>query len=117
MKQEVDELLLRGREGLPLPDFIRASARLCLQEALEQEVTEFLGRGHYQRGERTREGYRNGYEPKTLPSAEGPLLIRMPQLRQTQEPFRSQLAQGLAASPGALERLVVGMYVWLPREL
>lgn len=111
MRQEVEELLKRGREGLPLPEFIRAAARCCLQEAVEQEVTEFLGRGHYQRWERRRDGYRNGYEKKTLPSAEGPLSIQMPQLRATQEPFRSQLAQGLAATPGALERLVVGMYV------
>lgn len=111
MKQEVEQLLHQGREGLPLAEFIRAAARCCLQGALEQEVTEFLGRGHYQRGERRREGYRNGYEKKTWPSAEGALPLQMPQLRQTPEPFCSRLAQGLAATPGALERLVVGMYV------
>jgi len=104
MKQEVEELLNRGREGWPLPDFVRASARLCLQQAVEQEVSEFLGRGHYRRGPSSRAGYRNGYEQKTLPSAEGPLTIQMPQLRQTAEPFRSQLAQGLATTPGALEK-------------
>jgi len=111
MKQEVAELLKDGRTGLPLSEFIRTSARCCLQEAIEQEVSEFLGRGHYQRGARQREGYRNGYEAKSLASAEGPLTVQMPQLRQTAEPFRSQLAQGLAATPGALEKLVVGMYV------
>ena len=34
-----------------------------LQVALEQEVEEFLGRAHYQRGSRRRRGWRNGYEP------------------------------------------------------
>jgi len=111
MKQEVEELLNRGRDGLPLSEFIRATARCCLQEAIEQEVTEFLGRDHYQRGARRREGWRNGYQAKTWPSAEGPVEVKLPQLRQTDEPFRSQLAQGLATTPGALERLVVGMYV------
>jgi transposase-like protein len=112
MKQEVEELLQRGRgEGLPLSEFIRTAARCCLQEAVEQEVTDYLGRGHYQRGARQRAGYRNGYEPKHFPSAEGPVQVQLPQLRATQEPFRSQLAQGLAATPGALEKLVVGMYV------
>lgn len=111
MKQEVAELLKDGRDGLPLSEFIRASARCCLQEAIEHEVSEFLGRGHYQRGARQRSGYRNGYEAKSFASAEGPLQVRLPQLRATQEPFRSQLAQGLAATPGALEKLVVGMYV------
>lgn len=111
MKQEVDELLSQGREGVPLSEFIRASARCCLQAAIEQEATEFLGRRHYQRGARQRAGYRNGYHPKSFASAEGPLQIQLPQLRATQEPFRSGLAQGLATTPGALEKLVVGMYV------
>ncbi len=111
MKQEVEVLLKDGRNGLPLSEFIRASARCCLQEAIEQEVSCFLGRGHYRRGARQREGYRNGYEAKSLASAEGPLQVQVPQLRATQEPFRSQLTQGLAATPGALEKLVVGMYV------
>lgn len=111
MKQAVDELLSQGRAGVPLSEFIRASARCCLQEAIEQEVSEFLGRGHYQRGPRQRSGYRNGYHPKSFASAEGPLRMQMPQLRATPEPFRSHLAQGLATTPGALEKLVVGMYV------
>jgi transposase-like protein len=111
MKQEVDQLLSQGQEGVPLSEFIRASARCCLQAAIEQEATEFLGRAHYQRGPGQRTGYRNGYHSKNLASAEGPLRVQLPQLRATQEPFRSQLAQGLAATPGALEKLVVGMYV------
>jgi transposase-like protein len=111
LKQEVDQLLKDGREGLPLSEFIRASARCCLQEAIEQEVSEFLGRGHYQRGPGQRAGHRNGYHAKSLASAEGPLQLQVPQLRATQEPFRSQLVQGLAATAGALEKLVVGMYV------
>lgn len=44
MKQEVDQLLSQGQEGVPLSEFIRASARCCLQAAIEQEATEFLGR-------------------------------------------------------------------------
>jgi transposase-like protein len=112
MKQEVAELLQRGRgEGLPLSEFIRTAARSCLQEAVEQEVTDYLGRGHYQRGARQRAGSRNGYEPKGFPSAEGPVQVQLPQVRASEEPFRSQLARGLAATPGALEKLVVGMYV------
>jgi transposase-like protein len=110
MKQEVAELLQRGRgEGLPLSEFIRTAARSCLQEAVEPEVTDCLGRGHYQRGARQRAGYRNGYEEKSFPSAEGPVQVQLPQVRATQEPLRSQLAQSLAATPGALGKLVVGM--------
>jgi len=51
----------------PLPDSIRLGAQLMLQKAIELEVTEFLGRDHYQRsGDRVLQGYRNGYEETRL---------------------------------------------------
>ncbi|MDL1970810.1 MAG: hypothetical protein LWW94_07530 [Candidatus Desulfofervidaceae bacterium] len=37
-------------------------AAIVLQELLEQEVTEFLGRGHYERRKGENTGYRNGAE-------------------------------------------------------
>ena len=47
-----------------LSEIIRKGAALIIQELLEQEVTDFLGREHYERKkEGDREGYRNGYEP------------------------------------------------------
>jgi hypothetical protein len=39
-------------EEHPLDQFIRLGARYVLQVALELEVTEWLGRAHYQRGAR-----------------------------------------------------------------
>jgi hypothetical protein len=42
-----------------------ASARLILQQALEDEVTEFLGRVHYERA-RDPVSHRNGYEPRRV---------------------------------------------------
>lgn len=114
MKQEVDELLNRGRQGLPLGEFIRAAARCCLQEAVEHEVTEFLGRQHYQRGERRRDvkGIATATSPRLCPAPKGLCRSRCLSCARPVTPsFRSQLARGLAATPGALERLVVGMYV------
>jgi glycosyltransferase involved in cell wall biosynthesis len=47
----------------PLSETIRLGAQLMLQKAVELEVTQFLGRDHYQRhGEGLLQGYRNGYE-------------------------------------------------------
>jgi hypothetical protein len=49
-----------------------------LQKAVELEVTEFLGRDHYQRrGEEVVQGYRNGYEDKLVQTAERPLPLKM----------------------------------------
>ncbi len=70
-------------EGSPLRAFIRHAARYVSQVAVEQGVGEFLGRGHYHGGERQRQGWRNGYEPKRLRSEAGVLQVAMPQVRGT----------------------------------
>lgn len=62
-----------------------------MQEALEREVEEFLGRRRYRRGERVRGGQRNGYEPKRVVTATGPLPLALPQLRGSGEPFTTRL--------------------------
>jgi putative transposase len=41
-------------------DVARLSVRLVFQPAVEAEVTAFLGRDRYARGDRAREGSRNG---------------------------------------------------------
>lgn len=112
IKQEIEELL-GGCEtgGHPLDSFIRLAARYMLQVALEQEVEEFLGRAHYQRGGRRRRGWRNGYEPEKVKTAEGVLEVGLPQLRALEEPFRSRLAPALGNGSDILGRLVSEMYL------
>jgi len=93
-RQEWQEILTCGikgeGEGL-LDALVRTGARYMLQVAIEEEVTEFLGREHYQRGERIRQGYRNGYEPKRLVTGQGVIEVGIPQVRNTDEPFHSEL--------------------------
>ena len=56
----------------PLSEAARRGARLILQRALEIELAEFLGRERYERSkDGPLMGYRNGYEPKTVYTAEG----------------------------------------------
>jgi len=116
MKEEV-EALLQGQgagqelEDVPMDGFVRGTARYMLQVAIEAEATAFLGRGHYRRGDRTRVGWRNGYEPKAVQTEAGLLKFAVPQLRATAEPFRPQLPERLATRTPDLEALVRGMYV------
>jgi len=115
MKEEVERLLTRAtaptEEGDPMRGFLRQLARYILQVHIEAEATEFLGRGHYRRGERRREGWRNGYEPKGLQSESGLMTLHVPQLRESDEPFRPALLKRLGGRTPALEALVTGMYV------
>ena len=116
MKKEVEQLL-RGdavegaTAGTPMRGFVRSLARYMLQVSIEEEATEFLGRGHYRRGGRLRAGWRNGYEPKGVQSEAGLLELAVPQLRATEEHFRPKLVERLGTRSVDLEGLVRGMYV------
>lgn len=86
---------------------------LIAQEALEKEVKEFLGGDYYERDKfkSERKGWRNGYEPKKLRTAEGNLILEIPQVRGGEEKFNSKLKQFFKNNPDVLERLAVEMYV------
>lgn len=81
-----------------------------VQELLEQEVADYLGRERYERREDAQPGYRNGYEPGWIRSAEGEVSIQAPQVRDSTEPYRSTLMEFLRGNSDVLEELVVQMY-------
>jgi transposase-like protein len=112
MKEEVDGVL-RGMVGPgdPMKGFIRSLARYILQVHIEEEASEFLGRGRYQRGQRLRAGLRNGYEGTGIQTEAGLIDLQVPQLRGTEESFRSGLLTRVGKRSEDLEDLVRGMYV------
>ena len=96
----------------PLSESIRLGAQLMLQKAVELEVTEFLGRDHYQRhGDVLLQGYRNGYEDKQVQTGEGPLHLKMPQVRNTIDAFESVWLQALVRRSDKLAALIPQLYV------
>ena len=52
-------------------DLVRLALRLIVEEALEGEVADVLGRERYERGDGEKAGYRNGYRPGKVKTAEG----------------------------------------------
>jgi putative transposase len=85
--------------------------RLVVQELLEAEQADFLGRrGRYERRGEGQRGSRNGYEPGRLKTAEGAIGVRVPQVRGTDEPYRSSLMTFLDGNSDVLDRLVTEMY-------
>jgi putative transposase len=118
VREQIEQALLsEGLDAKEETDLLSTLARLGLgylvQQALEQEQEDFLGRGHYERRdtqEQVRRGYRNGYEEAGLATAEGKVGVRVPQVRGASEPYRSRLMEFLSGNSEALERLVVEMY-------
>lgn len=113
LKQEIVEVLNGSLETPvhPLDQFLKLASTYMLQRALEQEVTEFLGRAHYQRASRRRPGWRNGYESKRLRTTQGVLTLAQPQVRQTDEPFSSRLDEAWGRRSPNLETMATRMWV------
>jgi transposase-like protein len=113
MEQEISQALKEGlgHEAHPLDQFIKQASTYMLQVALEQEVTEFLGRSHYQRGGRRQPGWRNGYESKQVRTTQGTLTLAPPQVRNTKESFSSRLVGALESRSPHLKELATRMWV------
>jgi len=107
--KEFMESLVGGNN--PISCLVRQGARLMLQRALEEEISCFLGRGHYQRrNDQTLTGYRNGYEPVKFNLGEGQIVLEQPQTRQTSKPFHSHILDGRRRSE-LLEKLIPQLYI------
>lgn len=95
-----------------LSELMRRGTERLLQQALEEEVTEFLGRERYERSDaETPAGYRNGYRDRTIKTAEGRLKVRRPRVRATDEPFESRLLARIDGLEERLQQLALEMYV------
>jgi len=101
--------MLDSRGGADRSALVRQAARLIVEEALEAEVVQELGRDYYAHGGGKR-GYRNGYRTDRVKSAEGVIEFAVPQVSDTAEPFRSQIRQVIRGRTEELERLAVEMY-------
>ena len=114
LEAQIAELLTQGLvdDGERLAELGRLGARLVLQRAVEDEVTDFLGRARY---ERTAEatGSRNGTRPKPVQTAEGEIKIDLPQVRGAAERFISRVFPDsrTVIRTRPLEALIIGGYV------
>jgi putative transposase len=104
--------LMEGRSEVSgeRSELVRLAARLIIEEALEGEASDALGRGYYTRGAAPGSGYRNGYRTGRLKSAEGAIEYSAPQIADRAEPFRSRLRQAVRGRSEELEALAVEMY-------
>jgi putative transposase len=91
-------------------ELVRLAARLIVEEALEAEVSDVLGRGYSEQADEPRRGYRNGYRPGRLKTAEGLIEYSAPQVSDRDEPFRSRIREAIRGRSAALEHLAVEMF-------
>ncbi len=89
-------------------ELVRLATPRVVQEALEQEQTDFVGRERYAR--QPGRGKRNGCIPGHLDTAEGRLSVQVPQVREAGTPCRSALDDFLRGHSDVVERLAVEMW-------
>ncbi len=88
-------------------DLVKLATRLIIEEGLEAEVRDALGRGYYEHGSEAGQGYRNGVREGRLKTAEGAVAYSAPQVTGGAEPFRSALRAHLKGHSEALEDLSI----------
>src|SRR3954452_18174971 len=109
LRRELDDVL-NGiiEEQDPIEAVARLGARLILQQALEDEVTEFVGRERYERADSGGAIYRNGSEPRTVKTTSGAMELERPRVRNAAElGFESRVFGRGIARTHALEALIV----------
>src|SRR5207249_969358 len=89
---------------------LKLAVRKIVEEALEAEVAEAVGREYYENGAAPGAGYRNCYRRGRLSTAEGAIENGVPQVADRPEPFVSRVRAGLAGRTAELERLAVEMF-------
>jgi putative transposase len=90
------------------PDFLRGIVERALQAVLEEEMTQHLGAGRYERTDERR-GHRNGAKPRTLTTRVGRLELRVPQDREGT--FSTELFARYQRSEQALVTTLMAMDV------
>ena len=93
-----------GREEL-----VKLATRLIVEEALEAEARDAIGREYYEHGAAPGQGYRNGNRLGRLKTAEGFMEYSAPQVAGREEPFRSAIREHLKGHTQALEDLTLEM--------
>ena len=101
--------LIEGRLSSPdgRGELVKLATRLIVEEALEAESRDAVGRDYYEHGAAPGQGYRNGSRPGRLKTAEGLVEYAAPQIAGRDEPFRSEIREHLKGRTQALEELAV----------
>ena len=97
-----------------LEDWVRSQVQRLIQELLEEEVTEFLGRAKsaLRSDSDSDAGYRNGYgRARRLTLSSGTIQLRRPRVRDTEEQFESRLLPLFVNRTRKIAELIPELYL------
>jgi transposase-like protein len=91
MKEVIEKHMGEMNHVSSIMELTHTGARMMLQIAIEEELKAFIGRDYYERRTDNQKGLRSGFKPRTIKTGCGDIEIEMPQVRNTDIPFHSQL--------------------------
>lgn len=107
--QHPDLISLLLEDGLE--NAIPKISELLINAAMLLERIGHIGADPNERNVQNRNGYANGFKPRTFQTAMGKLQIALPQVRESSEPFRTSLLEQGSRSDRALKTAIATMYV------
>lgn len=111
LKKQVLNTIIKSADKELMRDFIKSAAELILQDLIEDEIDQYLGRGHYKRLDSESERvYRNGYADRRIRTSEGYIRIKRPRLRNDKQTFKSEILSRLEVLESKLFELSVDSY-------
>ncbi|MEJ2374460.1 MAG: transposase [Pseudolabrys sp.] len=110
-REELLTALIEGRLSTASgkDELVKLATRLIVEEALEGEAGDAVGRDYYEHGAQPGQGYRNGYRAGRLKTAEGAMEYSAPQIAGRDEPYRSAIREHLKGQTQGLEDLAIEM--------
>lgn len=111
LNKQLDEILFSG-DGSLIKNLVTTAAERIVQEALEEEMNDFLGRRWYEhKPEDEFRGYRNGYQKRRFKTGEGVINLLKPRVRGNAESFESLVMQRLERIEDKLHEIALESYV------
>jgi len=97
-------------QGQGLEFFAREGARILLQVALEEEVSSFLMRGRYERGDE-KDGYRNGSRKRVVQCGSGEIELDLPKVVGCSRSFRRKVIEAWQRRSEVILDVIPCLYV------
>ena len=113
-KRTTESIVKSSPEWDELEGWLRGSMQKLIQEVLEEEVTDFLGRAKSARRSEadSDSGYRNGHgSPRKLTLSSGTIELSRPRVRNTAERFDSRLLPLFASRTAKVAELIPQLYL------
>ncbi len=109
--REAEVIRLRQNIG----ELLRRRVLEALQTVLEEELSEVLGSGRYERS-KARRGYRNGHETRRITTELGPQTLQVPRGRIVEDDgstseFRSEVVPRYARRTRKVDEAILGAYL------